>query len=360
MRDLMSKVLGKYGLDENILLLFKWEQGEIGRVIAQYSNRYMIVTEKGEVPAIISGSFFYNIERKFDLPCVGDWVVYNMDKSSEAVISKVLPRKTALIRRGRGRTIDEQVFASNIDYVFIVLAADNEVKTQAIDRHLVIAYESGAQPILIITKTDLCDNINKVLDSIYESTGEIKVLTSSLLDSNRCVNEIKVLLSPNKTAVFIGASGVGKSTLINRLVGKSVMSTGDVRVFDGKGRHTTTIRQLVPIKEGGSVIDTPGIRSISIWCGSAGLESSFNDIYELAKDCKYSNCPHIKEEGCAVLKAVDDNILSKERYLSYLKIKEEQDLMNAKEERKSQGKVSWKNLQAMRKHNKKVNKRRKK
>lgn len=298
-----------------------YENQVLGRVLSQAKHIYSVMTEFGEIKAEISGKFRYEAESLTAFPAVGDFVMLNRadDSQGHAVIHRVLSRKSVFIRKAAGTAQETQVVAANVDFVYICMAANNDFNVRRLERYLGIAWDSGAKPVVILTKTDLSDDLKTQLAELEEVTLGVDVLVTSLADES-VVKDIKRELSSGKTAVFIGSSGVGKSTLINRLLGQEILMTDGLR-NDDKGRHTTTHRQMFALSGGGVVIDTPGMRELGI--ESADLSKTFNDIDDLAAYCKFSDCSHTNEPKCAVKQAIEKGELSKARYDNYLKLRKE-------------------------------------
>ncbi len=293
----------------------------LGRVVAQYKNLYKVAGENAELMAEISGKLHYNAEDADDYPAVGDFVMIDRDNEQHgnAIIHHILPRKSVFVRRAAGTADIAQVVAANIDTVFICMSLNNDFNLRRVERYLAIAWDSGAIPVIVLTKADLCRDLDAKLSEIESSAvGVDVVVTSSMTDDG--YKAVLKYITPGQTVALLGSSGVGKSTLLNRLLGENVIETREIRK-DGKGRHTTTRRELIVIPTGGAVIDTPGMRELGV--ESVNLEKAFTDIDELASRCKFRDCRHENEPGCAVRKAVIDGMISEERLSSYKKLKKE-------------------------------------
>jgi len=253
-----------------------------------------------------------------DFPAVGDWVLVRVVDDDTKLLEVVLDRWSALTRQDPGDEHSLQVLAANIDVVLIVAPLDR-LRIARVERELLVAWESGARPVVVLSKADVADDLDRTLDEVQSRLAGADVVVTSAR-SGAGLDEIAAVLHPNRTAVLFGPSGAGKSSLANALLGDDVLATGDVREGDHRGRHTTTSRQLVPLPRGGVLIDTPGIRSISVWRGEEGLSAAFADVEEVATACRFRDCRHQSEPGCAVHAAVADGSLDAQRVASYLKL----------------------------------------
>lgn len=295
----------------------------IGRVVSVYKNLYKIHTSIGEVFGTLSGKVSHSIEDKSQCPAVGDWVVISKIISTEerAVIYAILPRKSKFSRKECGNSPEEQIIAANIDICFICMSLNLNFNLRRLERYITMAYESGASPVILLTKADICDDIDNLLSEVEAVSLGIPIHILSIV-SGFGLEELKKYLVQGATAVFIGSSGVGKSSLINILIGNEFQSTNEIG-NDDKGRHTTTNRELFILPDGGIVIDTPGMREFHILDSEEGFDSTFTDIENLAADCKFSNCSHISEPDCAVKRAIETGSLSLDRFNNYIKLKKE-------------------------------------
>ncbi|MEL4025088.1 ribosome small subunit-dependent GTPase A [Lysinibacillus endophyticus] len=290
----------------------------IGRVSSQSKNNYKVITELGEISAQISGKFRYNVIDLSDYPAVGDFVLIDNSQGT-AIIHHVLTRKSVFARKVAGSKTDTQIVATNIDTIFICMSLNNDFNLRRLERYLSIAWDSGAKPVIVLTKADLCNDKEEKLNEISLIAFGVDVLVTSSMSEDG-FDSLKNYLSPGHTAAFLGSSGVGKSTLINRLLGQERLETSSIR-NDDKGRHTTTRRELFLLPALGVVIDTPGMRELGII--SADLSKSFADIDELATQCKFNDCAHKNEPKCAVQNAITTGELTVERLESYWKLKKE-------------------------------------
>ncbi len=289
-----------------------------GRVVRQGAYSYRVLAENGEWEAEVSGRLKASV-----LPAVGDWVALEGDPDSLAGrIVAILPRKSAFSRSAAGKTLARQVVAANIDEVFIVTDMDRDFNLRRLERYITLVYNSGAGPVVVLNKTDLASEAGELMTQCEAVSPGIPVYAVSALEGSG-LEQLRSHLAPGRTVAFLGSSGVGKSTLINRLVGEGRLEVGAVRDDDGKGRHTTTHRELVCLPGGGAVIDNPGMREIAVWGDEEGLVSAFPEVEALAGSCRFRDCRHESEPGCAVRKAVEAGDLDQERLGSYRKLREE-------------------------------------
>ena len=297
----------------------------LARVVAVSKNNYSIRNEEAEIPAEITGKIMHAAESNLDLPTVGDWVqVQCFDENSFAIIYKVLPRKSVLKRKVAGKRVKYQLIASNIDIAFVMQSVDFDFNLRRLERYLIMANESNIKPLILLSKRDLIssEDLKKEILEVKSINPDCEIIAFSN-KTGEGINEIKNLIESGKTYCLLGSSGVGKTSLLNRLVGQDVFTTSAVREKDGKGRHITARRQLVILDQGGLIIDTPGMRELGSISVSKGLNITFKDIVALARKCRFNDCTHTSEPGCSVLGAIEKGELSKERYQSYLKLRKE-------------------------------------
>jgi ribosome biogenesis GTPase len=296
-----------------------------GRVAVAQREQYILYTAIGELQGELSGRFRREAAAASGMPATGDWVaVRPLPGEPRAVVHALLPRRTCLSRKVAGATTREQVVAANVDTVFLVCGLDGDFNPRRIERGLVLGWESGARPVIVLNKADLCDSLGARLEEtrVIAAGAPIHVL-SCLRDEG--VDELRAYLGRSETAVLIGSSGVGKSTLTNILVGRPVNETQEVRAWDSRGRHTTTRRELIPLRTGGWIIDTPGVRELQLWVGegSASADTVFADVASVAARCRFGDCRHAGEPGCAVSAAVASGTLDPERFANYEKMQRE-------------------------------------
>jgi ribosome biogenesis GTPase len=291
-----------------------------GRVAAQHRGAYAVWTESGDVRAEVAGALQYQRAVGGVLPAVGDWVgLRGRPENGRATIHAVLWRRSEIARKTADRNSVDQVLAANVDVVFLLTGLDDDFSLRRLERYLATAWESGAEPVVVLTKTDLCAEVAEhVLQAEGVAIG-VPVLPVSNLTGDG-IDAVEAYVRPGKTAVLLGSSGVGKSSLLNRLAGRELMRIGEMAA-DGTGRHTTTHRELLRLESGGLVIDTPGLRELQLFEGD--LSSAFSDVEELAADCRFRDCAHQREPGCAVLTAVDNGVLELDRLRSWRKLQRE-------------------------------------
>ena len=320
----------------------------LGRILSQEKDLYRMITAEGEYLAKVSGKFRYQAAHPSDFPAVGDFVMAGKTgEGTQAVIHQVLPRKSVFMRKAAGSDRKEQLVATNIDIVFLCMALNQDFNVRRLERYLSIAWDSGAKPVVVLTKSDICEDIEEKLLAVQEAAHGVRIIKTTALETTG-IEEILPYLSAGTTAAFLGSSGVGKSTLVNRLLGEERLATGGIR-NDDKGRHTTTHRELLFLPDGGMVIDTPGMRELGMWDAKSGIDRTFLDIEELVLQCRFRDCTHTVEPGCAVQKALKNGTLSKERMQSYQKLKIENDYM---EHAKSYLEVKEKKFKEIAKYNK--------
>ena len=296
------------------------EEGMPARVTAVHKERYEIVCEFGETHAKLKTSIYYKGSEEF--PTTGDFVMINYNHQGDSQIIKTLPRRTFFSRKdptpGRG----EQAVAANFDYVFVVQSLNHDFNIKRMERYLTLAWQSGAVPIVILTKADLVEDHARLLEEARRAAPFVDVHAISAY-SGFGMEALEQYLQPGKTIVFLGSSGVGKSSLVNAFAGEEIMTVNGIRENDSKGRHTTTHRQLIRLKTGAMIIDTPGMRELGMWDVSIGLGSAFADVEEFLGKCRFADCRHEKEPGCAVKAAIASGELSRERWDSYILLKKE-------------------------------------
>ncbi|MEW6194207.1 MAG: ribosome small subunit-dependent GTPase A [Bacteroidota bacterium] len=335
---------------------FRKQGFQCGRIAIENKTNYLVLTEHGDITGEVSGKYLFEIEKQSELPKVGDWVVISLfNDNTHAVIHNILQRKTKISRKSADKKIDQQIIAANVDVVFIVQSLDNNFSINRLERYLAATYQSGAKPVAVLNKADICNDVQEKLELVKTRTGIEDVLNMSAKTGEGIDGMIKYL-SPGITITLVGSSGVGKSSLINHLVGYEKLKTNEVREEDSRGRHTTTRRELVLLPSGGILIDTPGMREFGLWNADEGISETFFEFEEFAGACRYSDCTHTHESGCTVLKALSEGIIPKERYENYLKLRKELKYLESKQNIQLQleEKRKWKTIH---KEIKKFNKR---
>ena len=321
------------------------QQGlEFGRVSWLSRGIYNLYTERGELRAQLSGRLRHDVTQASEMPAVGDWVAFR-EREGACMINAVLPRLSKFSRKIAGRTTEQQVLAANVDRVFLVTGLDNDYNLRRIERYLAIAWESGAQPVVILNKADLCADVaTRVAEAQSAAIGVPLYAISSLTGEGVSILEQEIV--PRKTIALLGSSGVGKTTLINRLLGKEAFSTHPVRASDHRGRHTTTARSLILLPAGALVMDTPGLRELQIWESDEGLGRTFDEIETLATECAFSDCTHVTEPRCAVRASVEQGRLSAERLENFRKLQRELRYLERRQDVSAQlaEKKRWKSI----------------
>ena len=337
------------GWDESFAEAFSPYQQKgfaIARVGLEHREAYRVFTEEGEMWAEIIGKMRYEATGRADFPAVGDWVVISVASGDQrAFIHAILPRKSKFSRRAPGRDAEEQIVATNVDTVFLVQALNHEFNVRRLERYLVVALESGAHPVIILNKADLAEDLEQKRRAVEAVAKGIPVHVLAA-KHNQGVEELKPYLEVGKTIAFLGSSGVGKSTLINRLLGQERQKVNEVREADDKGRHTTTNRELIILADGGLLIDTPGMRELQLWDASEGLSDNFSDIETIAKDCYFNDCQHEKEPNCAVKEALAEGTIDPKRYENYKKMEKELEFLASQTDKKLEleRKERWKKI----------------
>jgi len=328
----------------------------IARVTTVNKDNYIIRNEEIEMPAEITGKIRYGAESSLDFPAVGDWVqVKYFNDNTHAIIFRILPRKSVLKRKVAGKKVDFQLIASNIDTAFIMQSLDTDFNIRRLARYLIMVNESNIEPVILFSKRDLIpDEILKqrALDIDSMNYGYDTVVFSNTTGER--LDDIKKLIKPGETYCLLGSSGVGKTTLLNSLIGQDLFATSAVREKDGKGRHKTARRQLTILENGGLIIDTPGMRELANIGVDTGIDETFADINTLVADCHFNDCTHINEPGCSVLEAVEKGEICEERYQSYLKLRKESEYYRMSYlDKREKGKKFGKMCKEALKHNKK-------
>jgi ribosome biogenesis GTPase len=294
-----------------------------GRVSIHHRERYVIYTEQGELWGQVSGKFRFEATGLHDYPAVGDWVTFEKaTKDQPAIIHNVLERKSKFSRKVAGNRQDEQILAANIDIAFLVMGLDGNYNPRRLERYLTFAWESGARPVVVLNKSDVCPILEECTEETRSIARGVDIIVMSAYHPEE-ITPFYSLLTPGITGVLLGSSGVGKSTITNLLLGKEHSRVQEVRESDSRGRHTTAYRELLVIPSGGIIIDTPGLRELQFWEGEEGLLGSFDDIEELVTKCRFRDCKHEAEPDCAVKVALEDSTLDIDRYKNYQKLQRE-------------------------------------
>lgn len=302
----------------------KLKDFDIGRVVLEHKERYIVKTEKGEFEAEITGNLRYMAKSREDFPAVGDWVALTTYDDGFSIIHVILPRFSLISRQAVGQFGEIQIIAANIDVALLVQAVDRDFNINRLERYLTICYSSRVKPIVVLTKTDLINETSKagIIENIYQRIKNVPVFAVSN-ETHEGYEALKKAMEKGKTYCMLGSSGVGKSTMLNTLCGKIIMKTNTISESTSKGRHVTSHRELIVLENGGILVDNPGMREVGIIDTAQGLETTFDAIYRLSQNCRFKDCTHTNEAGCLVLKAVETGEIDKSSYENYLKMERE-------------------------------------
>ena len=319
--------LENLGYTEKFIIGLDLSQNDLktARVITVNKESYIISNGEKEFFAKLTGNMLYSAESPEDFPTVGDFVLFqNFEDDSLAIIHKVLPRNTLLKRKSAGKKVDYQLIAANVDFAIIIQALDNDFNPKRLERYLAMTNEFGVEPIILFSKSDLITKEEKlkIFETINSNFHKYQILSFSNFDKESLIS-LKQLFVSKKTYCLIGSSGVGKTTLLNNLIGNEEFKVNEVREKDSKGKHTTTNRQLTILENGAMIIDTPGMRELGNISITEGLDKTFDEIADLAMNCKFTDCTHTVEKGCAVIEALENGELDNERYGNFIKLKKE-------------------------------------
>ncbi|WP_421385478.1 ribosome small subunit-dependent GTPase A [Bacillus salacetis] len=318
---------------------------EVGRVTSQQKGTYTLLSLQGEFHARLTGKFYYQVQAAEELPAVGDWVSFKPLDNEQALIETVLPRTSKFSRKKAGDEAEEQIIASNIDYLFIVSSLNADLNLNRLERYLLLSWESGASPVIILSKADLCDNLDEKIREVETVAMGVPILPVSSYESSG-IDKLSPYLAIGKTVALVGSSGVGKSTLLNSLTGESLQAVKQIREKDSKGKHTTTHREMFLLENGAFIIDTPGMRELQMWDGSDGISTQFKDIEEYAELCRFRDCKHEDEPQCAIRSAIEQGSLSQGRYMSYQKLLREIEYSKRRADKRLQSleRKKWKKI----------------
>lgn len=316
--------LGYNNIFEKFRVDQKLDNCEIGRVISEHKERYIVRTSFAEFESEITGNMRFSATSREDFPAVGDWVALTTFDASHAIIQKIFPRFSIIKRQAVGKFGEIQIIATNIDFAFLIQAVDRDFSINRLERYLTICHSSNVSPIILLSKTDLTDEqrVCKLIESIKLRIKNVLVIALSN-ESLNGIKAIKSLIETGKTYCMLGSSGVGKSTLINNLSGRNIMKTDSISQSTNKGKHVTSHRELVVLENGGILIDNPGMREVGIVDSSIGLDTTFDTIINLSESCKYNNCTHTTETGCSVIESVAKGELEKNTYENFLRLERE-------------------------------------
>ncbi len=315
--------LSSLGADDFVRRAFEpWaaQQLTLARVAIAHRDHYRLFTDDADIDAEPSGALWYRSAGAAAMPVTGDWVAARIINSTEAIVEAVLPRRTLFSRRAAGRREEQQPVAANIDLVFLVSGLDGDFNPRRIERYLALAAESGAAPVIVLNKSDLCADLDARVEETRAIAAGAPVVTASTVAAHG-LDAVRAYLAPGRTIALLGSSGVGKSSIVNALAGEERLATNPLR--DSRGRHTTTHRELVPLPGCGALIDTPGMRELQLWAGQESVVAVFDEIARFAAQCRYRDCSHDRETGCAVRQALEDGRLDPARLAGFRKLQGE-------------------------------------
>lgn len=346
-----------YGLKENLIKNID-ESKTIARIIATHKDRYEIVCNNGQGFAKIKRGCYYDNPNSI-YPTTGDFVIIEWNSTGDSMICETLKRESSFSRTASSSDRNhelhnqhEQLVAANFDYVFIMQSLNNNFNLHRLERYLSLSWESGAIPVIILTKSDLVENIQEYIEQVESIAFGVDVYAVSCI-TGYGLDSIKKYFSKGNTIVFLGSSGVGKSTLVNTLYGDNVMKTSDIREEDSRGRHTTTSRNLIMLPNGAMIIDTPGMRELGMWNAENGINKTFQDIEQYMGMCKFSDCTHTNEPGCKILEAIVNGEIDQERFEQYLKLQKESRYNTDSNQYLQEKKDKFKEISKINKHNRK-------
>jgi ribosome biogenesis GTPase len=316
-----------------------------GFITAVQRERYEVHVSGANYYARLKSGVYYSGLHEEKFPTVGDYVELEYNSLGDSLIVKTKERKSKFSRKDPDVGMGEQIIAANFDYVFIMMSLNYDFNLRRLERYITTSWQSGARPVILLTKADIAEDVEKKMEMVYQIAEGTEVYPISSM-TGEGMDQLKKYLQPGMTIVFLGSSGVGKSTLTNYLLGKEVADTGEIREDDSKGHHTTTHRQLFILNNGSRIIDTPGMRELGMWIVDEGMENGFVDVVNLAMQCKFSNCTHTNEPSCAIIEALENGTLTSARWKNYLKIQKESKFQKQKEDRnkKSEMKISQKKM----------------
>ncbi len=316
-----------------------------GRVAEEQRGAYVLLCEHGALDATVTGRMMHQADAREDYPAVGDWVLARMVPGEvKAVIHRVLPRRTKLSRKTAGTQIAEQIIVANVDVVFVVSALDRDLNARRIERYLSVIWESGARPVVVLNKADLAEDRQSLVREVERSVVGSDVIVTSAATAEG-IDDVRRHIERGKTAAFVGSSGVGKSSLVNCLLGRAEQSVNELNAY-GKGSHTTTSREMLFVPGGGLIVDTPGLRELALWDAEQGLSQAFADVESFFSGCAFNDCSHVSEPGCAVQGALRAGRLDHERWDSYRKLERERVFIESKRDvnLRSAEREKWKKI----------------